>query len=141
MHLGFDTTYLHGLSAHREAPSTHHVRNSRQLICAQCCMHYQSIPHTIRGREGHWDPWMHGILSSRARAKSSLFSLLPLPANQKSSPLLFKHCLGRTLIRYKLTEPTASTYSGNAASVHDAPVPGISALTKLGSEKDQTPLR
>lgn len=84
---------------------------------------------------------MHGILSPRARAKSSLFSLLPLPANQKSSPLLFKHCLGRTLICYKLTEPTASTYSGNAASVHDAPVPGVSALTKLGSEKDQTPLR
>lgn len=94
----------------------------------------------IRGRERCWDPWMHGVLSSRARAKSSLFILLPYLLI-KSSPLFFMHCLGRTLTRYRLTEPTASAYTGNTASVLNALVPSVSAVSKLGSQKRHTPLR
>lgn len=56
---------------------------------------------------------------SKGKGKVISLHTATLSANQKSSPLFFMHCLGRTLTRRKLTEPTASAYTGNTASVLD----------------------
>lgn len=76
---------------------------------------YLTILEVERGTE------THGVLSSRARAKSSLFTLLPYLLIR--SPAYSYLCIAWAEL-YKLTEATASAYIGNTASVHNAPVPG-----------------
>lgn len=82
-YLSPDVTYLHVFSACGEDHLLTKLEVPGQIIYAPSCMNNQ--PHNIRGREGHWGPWIHGILSPQAELKPSLFSLQPLPTNQSSA--------------------------------------------------------
>lgn len=82
-YLSPDVTHLHVFSACGEDHLLKELEAPGQIIYAPSCTDNQ--PHNIRGREGPWDPLIHGILSPRAELEPSLFRLQSLPTNQSSA--------------------------------------------------------